>query len=112
MIDRQQARSSADRGVADFSPTGWVTEPAACEKVDRGYLGEILMLTLLAPDIVEAILDGRQPAELGGRHVLREGFPVVAPSCDLWPDLRTSDTLSLASAIGTASPPCTQPTWR
>lgn len=33
------------------------------------------MLTLLAPDIVEAILDGRQPAELGV-HVLREGFPV------------------------------------
>ena len=42
---------------------------------DRGYLGRILMLTLLAPDIVEAIMDGRQPAELGV-HVLREGFPV------------------------------------
>ncbi len=33
------------------------------------------MLTLLAPDIVEAIMDGRQPVELGV-HVLREGFPV------------------------------------
>ena len=33
------------------------------------------MLTLLAPDIVEAIMDGRQQAELGV-HVLREGFPV------------------------------------
>ncbi|MCX7381096.1 MAG: hypothetical protein NT133_06695 [Alphaproteobacteria bacterium] len=33
------------------------------------------MLTLLAPDIVEAILDGRQPTELGV-HVLREGFLV------------------------------------
>jgi hypothetical protein len=33
------------------------------------------MLTLLAPDIVEAILDGRQPAELGVQ-VLREGLPV------------------------------------
>ena len=31
------------------------------------------MLTLLAPDIVQAIMDGRQPAELGV-HVLREGF--------------------------------------
>ena len=28
---------------------------------------------LLAPDIVEAIMDGRQPAELG-MHVLRQGF--------------------------------------
>ena len=27
----------------------------------RGYLGSLLRLTLLAPDIVEAILDGRQP---------------------------------------------------
>jgi hypothetical protein len=33
------------------------------------------MLALPAPDIVEAILDGRQPAELGV-FVLREGFPV------------------------------------
>ena len=48
---------------------------AAGEKRDRGYLGKILMLTLLAPDIVEAIMDGRQPADLGV-HVLREGFPV------------------------------------
>ena len=34
-----------------------------------------LTATLLAPDIVEAILDGRQPAELGV-HVLRLEFPV------------------------------------
>ena len=34
-----------------------------------------LTAMLLAPDIVEAIMDGRQPAELGV-HVLREGFPV------------------------------------
>jgi hypothetical protein len=52
-----------------------VTDLAAGEQLDRGYLGKILMLTLLAPDIVEAILDGRQPVELGV-HVLREGFPV------------------------------------
>ena len=52
-----------------------VSELAAAEKLDRGYLGRILMLTLLAPDIVEAILDGRQPPELGV-HVLRQGFPV------------------------------------
>jgi hypothetical protein len=52
-----------------------VTELAAGEKLDRGYLGKILMLTLLAPDIVEAILDGQQPRDLGV-HVLRQGFPV------------------------------------
>ena len=61
--------------MLDEGRYGSVTELAAGEKLERGYLGRILMLTLLAPDIVEAIMDGRQPAELGV-HVLREGFPV------------------------------------
>ena len=38
-----------------------ISEMAAAERVERGYLGRILQLTLLAPDIVEAILDGRTP---------------------------------------------------
>ena len=37
-----------------------IGEMAAAEKLDRGYLGRLLQLTLLAPDIVEAIVDGRQ----------------------------------------------------
>ncbi len=41
-----------------------ISEMAAAEKLDRGYLGRILQLTLLAPDIVEAMLDGRWPADL------------------------------------------------
>ena len=61
--------------MLDDGRYGSVSEMAAAEKLDRGYLGRILMLTLLAPDIVEAIMDGRQPVELGV-HVLREGFPV------------------------------------
>lgn len=42
-----------------------ISEIAVAEKIDRGFVGSILRLTLLAPDIVEAILDGRQPAALG-----------------------------------------------
>jgi hypothetical protein len=38
-----------------------ISEMAAAEKLDRGYLGQLLRLTLLAPDIVEAILNGRDP---------------------------------------------------
>ncbi|TCZ60825.1 hypothetical protein [Roseicella aquatilis] len=34
---------------------------AKAEKIDRSYLGKMLRLTLLAPDLVEAILDGQQP---------------------------------------------------
>lgn len=69
------ARAHRWKKMLDDGRYGTVTELAAGEKLDRGYLGKILMLTLLAPDIVEAILDGRQPADLGV-HVLRQGFPV------------------------------------
>ena len=33
---------------------------AAAERIERGYLGRVLQLTLLAPALVEAIMDGRQ----------------------------------------------------
>jgi hypothetical protein len=49
---------------------------ATAEKVDRGYLGRILQLTLLAPEIVEAILDGSQPEELG-LPALMESISIV-----------------------------------
>ena len=39
-----------------------VAELAATEKINQSYLCRVLRLTLLAPGIVEAILDGRQPA--------------------------------------------------
>jgi hypothetical protein len=37
-----------------------ITEMAEAERLDRGHMGRLLQLTLLAPDLVEAILDGRQ----------------------------------------------------
>jgi hypothetical protein len=42
-----------------------LSEMAKAERIDRGYLGKMLRLTLMAPDIVESILDGRQPKGLG-----------------------------------------------
>jgi hypothetical protein len=69
------ARAHRWKRMLDQGRYGSLSELAAAEKLDRGYLGRILMLTLLAPDIVEAIMDGRQSAELGV-HVLRDGFPV------------------------------------
>jgi hypothetical protein len=44
-----------------FAP---VEEIAKVEKIKASYVGRVLRLTLLAPDIVEAILNGRQPAEM------------------------------------------------
>jgi hypothetical protein len=75
MLANAMARAHRWKKMLDEGRYGSVIELAAGEKLDRGYLGKILMLTLLAPDIVEAIMDGRQPPDLGV-HVLREGFPV------------------------------------
>jgi hypothetical protein len=36
-----------------------------CSKYpNSSYVGRVLRLTLLAPDIIETIIDGRQPAEM------------------------------------------------
>ena len=40
---------------------GNVREPARTEKVNETYISRAQRLTLLAPDMVEAILDRRQP---------------------------------------------------
>ncbi|MBF0190258.1 MAG: hypothetical protein HQL99_03790 [Magnetococcales bacterium] len=54
---------------------GSIKELAVNEKLDVSYIARILRLTLLAPDIVEAILDGRQPDVLTWRE-LRHPFPM------------------------------------
>ncbi len=41
-----------------------VEEIAAAEKINSSYVGRLLRMTLLAPEIVEAILDGRQPSNM------------------------------------------------
>ena len=53
-----------------------ITELAEHENLALTYMTRILRLTLLAPEIVEAILDGRQGAEMT-LAVLLEPFPVA-----------------------------------
>jgi hypothetical protein len=52
-----------------------ITELAEAEKINRSYVCRLLRLTLLAPEIIEAILDGVQPQELS-LPVLINGFSV------------------------------------
>ena len=52
-----------------------ITELAEAEKINRSYVCRMLRLTLLAPDVVEAILDGRQGPEGALARVL-EPFPM------------------------------------
>lgn len=52
------------RGMLESGQYGTAADLAGAEKVNDSYLSRMLRLTLLAPDIVEAILDGRQPRAL------------------------------------------------
>ena len=47
--------------TGDFST---IEEIAAAENINPSYVSRVLRMTLLAPDIVEAILAGRQPEGL------------------------------------------------
>ncbi len=42
---------------------GSIEELAAAERINPSYLARVLRLTLLAPDITQAILDGRHDLE-------------------------------------------------
>ena len=52
-----------------------VRDLAKAEAIDEVYLGRVLRLTLLSPTLIEAILEGRQPATLELDDLLRQ-FPV------------------------------------
>ena len=55
------ARAFRYQRLLDEGRYGSISEMAEAERVERGYLGTLLRLTLLAPDIVQAVLDGRHP---------------------------------------------------
>ena len=62
-----ESRWRSDRTCVSGLETGkysTVDEIAVAEKINSSYVSRVLRLTLLAPDIVEAILDGRQPVEM------------------------------------------------
>lgn len=43
-----------------------LTDLAEAEKINRSYLCRILRLTLLAPEVVEAVLDGKSAVQMAG----------------------------------------------
>jgi hypothetical protein len=53
------ARAFRYQRMLDEGRYASISEMAAAERIERGYLGSLLRLTLLAPDFVEAILDGQ-----------------------------------------------------
>ena len=69
------ARAFRWREMLENGTYATIREIAAATKVNESYVGRVLRLTLLAPDIVEAVLNGRQPAEMT-LAVLMRPFPV------------------------------------
>ena len=63
------------RKMLDDRVNATLEDLARAKGVAPSYVSRVLRLTLLAPDIVEATLDGRQPAELQLDGLL-EGFPL------------------------------------
>lgn len=48
-----------------------IDDIAAAEKINDSYVSRMMRLTLLAPDIIEAVLDGRQREDLQMRELFR-----------------------------------------
>ncbi len=55
------ARAFRYQRLLDEGRYASISEMAAAEKIDRGYLGRLLRLALLAPDIIESALSGDLP---------------------------------------------------
>jgi len=70
------ARAFRYQKLLDDGRYASISEMAAAEKIERGYLGTLLRLTLLAPDIVEAALEGRQTEGMT-LPALMEPFPAA-----------------------------------
>jgi len=57
-------------------------EIAELEKIDKSYIAKLFKLNYVAPDIVDAILKGNQPANLNLRDFTQKIIP------DLWAEQR------------------------
>ncbi|HEB79186.1 MAG TPA: hypothetical protein ENI79_01750 [Rhodospirillales bacterium] len=69
------ARAFRWRKLLEAGVYATVEEIAAAEKINTSYVSRILRLTLLAPEIVELILDGRHPTDLTMAKLMKP-FPV------------------------------------
>jgi hypothetical protein len=67
------ARAHRWRRLLEEGRFGTLAEVADAERISRSYLCRVMRLTLLAPDIVERILDGRPTR---GLAPLLKPFPV------------------------------------
>ena len=63
------------RDMLESGDYATVRDLAKAEAINESYLSRVLRLTVLVPTVVEAILEGRQPASLGLDDLLKP-FPL------------------------------------
>jgi hypothetical protein len=73
------ARAFRWREMLEDGTHATIAEIAAAEKINESYVGRVLRLTLLAPDIVETILAGRQPPGSQLDRLMKR-FPALWPA--------------------------------
>ena len=71
------ARAFRWRKLMERGAFATVTELAVAENMDRSYISRVMRMTLLAPQIIESILEGRHPPELGLTTLLE-------PRSEIW----------------------------
>jgi hypothetical protein len=71
------ARAHRWQGMLEGGEYGSIEELARVEKINPSYLARVLRLTLLAPEIVESILDGRHDPERTTLERLMRPFPAA-----------------------------------
>jgi hypothetical protein len=64
VIVKAIARAFRWREMLENGTCATIAEIAAAEKINESYISRVLRLALLAPEIVERIVEGRQPAGL------------------------------------------------
>ena len=70
------ARAFRYQKLLDEGRYNSITEMAAEEQIERGYLGTLLRLTLLAPSLVEELMEGRA-GSAPSLSELHQPFPEV-----------------------------------
>jgi hypothetical protein len=68
------ARAFRWRNLIESGSYGTIDEIATAERINSSYVSRVLRMTLLAPDIVESILDGRQPDACAGDGAVSGGL--------------------------------------
>jgi hypothetical protein len=70
------ARAFRWRDMLENDTHATIREIAVVEKINEAYVGRVLRLTLLAPEIVVAILEGRQSPNMQLHNLMRQ-FPIA-----------------------------------